>query len=76
MLYIHLFICSVLTKESLIQFNLILYFNSHRAIQFFTVYQVIYVINYFTENKFRRLAAVTARDTLGLTCAFINFMFL
>ena len=35
-----------------IKFNSILYFNSHRAIQFFTVFQVIYVINYFTENKF------------------------
>ena len=30
----------------------ILYFNSHRAIQVFTVYQIIYVIKYFTKNKF------------------------
>ena len=35
-----------------IQLNSILYFNSHRATQFFTVYQVTYVINYFPENKF------------------------
>ena len=38
----------------LYQFNSIsiLYFNSHRAIQLFTVFQFIYVIHYFTENKF------------------------
>ena len=36
--------CQGLILHSL-QFNSILYFNSHRAIQFYTVFQVIYVIN-------------------------------
>ena len=51
------------------QFNSILYFNSHRAIQFFTVFHDIYVFNYFTKNEIRNPVAKIASDkrVIGLT---------